>query len=65
MDELKLNRISLLCESFRALLDAKQELSPEANQELVFKMYDFLDLLDEQIKTPSTTATADEGEIKC
>ena len=64
MDDLKLSRVSFLVESFRALLDIKQGISAETDKELVYRMYDFLDLLDEQIKTPSTTATEAEG-AKC
>lgn len=63
MDELKLNRVSYLINSFRALIETKQDLSAEANQELIFMMSDFLDLLEEQIKNPLDKKA--EGEIKC
>lgn len=63
MAELCFNRVSFLIESFRALLDAKQGINAETDKELVFRMYDFLDLLDEQIKNPLDKKA--EGEIKC
>ena len=52
MDEL--NKIRLLIDSFRALLEARQDLSEAENRKLIFSMYDFLDLLEEQTKKPLT-----------
>ena len=59
------NQILLLISSFRAYLEANQQIDEATTQEAFFKTFDFLDLLEEQFTGYKKALEADDNKGKC